>query len=1026
MGLSSSEQFIHQPRLVGGRVAHVAIRSAALSLSHMLIVDEEGQIFSCGSNGKLFGQTKQFKLTGALGLGSDVHSTWEPVQISKLEEFRIVDAFVEENMSAAITQSGALYVWGVNGNMQLTGKPPPYLNVITGEVDTTKPAPPDPPSVVEFPTKVIDALKLTLSSAPSHVSSVSLGLKKSFVVSVDGDVFEIGKSMTGPLATLASHFVTHVVQKRGSVVITSRNGVVLSFGSNGQGQLAVSHKRGKRQIVVPSLVRSLFDQRVESVALTDSSSIFVAHSGDVFVAGTNRHGVLGVGENDVSKVIQTTRRVSSLTSRRPRAIATGGRHTLLVGDDGVWVMGDNTFGQLGLGDDDDDIPIIISTPVSLSLSVQVTRVSASATTSVLISEDGQMFVMGSNEHGQLGLGHVGGDCVRSPIRIDSKPIKSCHVAKVALTATRTFVVARDGALFSCGLNVKGSLGLGPDFEGERNVGSFEQILSLNSRTIVNVAAGDVHAIAITGDGSAYSWGWMRGGRLGVAYVDDAHVVDESGNDEDVDVDVNVDVNVDDVIRMIHDRYIHTPVHVPLDGSVGAVDASCGGSIANAISHVVTETGSIWTFGMGSVQPKRSDDDDGVHFIRVVSGPIHSFGVTRSGSLYRWTHNNIDDKTLVSDDSLKGKHILDVSVGGTDEDECVMTLVATRPQPSLVRRYLTDSFESDRIANVLTPNEREEQNRLAQRAESGSHVSDRLENDRRAILGERAPRDSQKEKAPEVGEAGEAAVYAGYQDGDDIASVQSLDDYSDDDIGESQADRNLRTSMTLVKPVVFVSLTGPFDPMHLRRLFDDAGSRALDAPSLVDDDDDDNNNKKKRRRRRRRRKRKKILQGSMTDIFARARDIQPHPDGWCMLVFYDSVQQVRYVESVLDGTRVAPASKAHRETLSVRAIRGCVLCNTVMHSTWFDWRVANDLPCRRRHIVEELKDKDSHALHHSLFLCGGCAIRSAKRFGFVDLSLCNRTCTSEVTRIVRSLRMSGRQFTDRMFPPDETSTLSEWR
>ena len=81
-------------------------------------------------------------------------------------------------------------------------------------------------------------------------------------------------------------------------------------------------------------------------------------------------------------------------------IAAGGNHTLFTKSDGsLWVMGDNSYGQLGLG----PMPAMTNVPHQI-VSNGVLLLSAGYQHSLFKRSDGSLWGMGDNSYGQLGLG----------------------------------------------------------------------------------------------------------------------------------------------------------------------------------------------------------------------------------------------------------------------------------------------------------------------------------------------------------------------------------------------------------------------------------------------------------------------------------------------------------------------------------------------------------------------------------------------------------------------------------------------
>jgi len=73
-----------------------------------------------------------------------------------------------------------------------------------------------------------------------------------------------------------------------------------------------------------------------------------------------------------------------------------------------------------------------------------------------------------------------------------------------------FAISEKGEVYGWGLNSFGQLGLGHD----KNVDSPQLIPALTKLDIVEMAAGSFHSLALSRDGSVYSFGQGRDGQLG--------------------------------------------------------------------------------------------------------------------------------------------------------------------------------------------------------------------------------------------------------------------------------------------------------------------------------------------------------------------------------------------------------------------------------------------------------------------------------------------------------------------------------
>lgn len=124
----------------------------------------------------------------------------------------------------------------------------------------------------------------------------------------------------------------------------------------------------------------------------------------VFVWGCGRSGRLGTGgtANELTprQLVGTGADTSPLSFAR---VACGARHSMGIGLDGsLWCWGENTCGQLGLGDFRDRLqPECVRYLWDQGLRVR--SCDGGQCHTLLSDVDGRAFAMGSNESGALGL-----------------------------------------------------------------------------------------------------------------------------------------------------------------------------------------------------------------------------------------------------------------------------------------------------------------------------------------------------------------------------------------------------------------------------------------------------------------------------------------------------------------------------------------------------------------------------------------------------------------------------------------------
>lgn len=129
--------------------------------------------------------------------------------------------------------------------------------------------------------------------------------------------------------------------------------------------------------------------------------------------------------------------------------------------------------------------------------------------SVLVTENGKLYVFGSNMYGQLGIGSE--NVISTP-----RYVKALRSEKVKLTAcgrNHTLICTVQGKVYSSGWNSEGQLGLGDTTERA----SFHEIPFFNSQyKIKQLSAGSNTSAALTVDGKLFMWGENSEGQLGLA------------------------------------------------------------------------------------------------------------------------------------------------------------------------------------------------------------------------------------------------------------------------------------------------------------------------------------------------------------------------------------------------------------------------------------------------------------------------------------------------------------------------------
>ena len=121
-------------------------------------------------------------------------------------------------------------------------------------------------------------------------------------------------------------------------------------------------------------------------------------------------------------------------------------------DGTLWAWGDNSFGELGLGDTTER-----HSPTQVGSAHDWAAVCCLGHHSVALKKDGTLWAWGENSYGQLGLG----DTIdrHSPTQVGSSHDWAA-IAPGAADSYHTLALKQDGTLWAWGFNQFGQLGLG--------------------------------------------------------------------------------------------------------------------------------------------------------------------------------------------------------------------------------------------------------------------------------------------------------------------------------------------------------------------------------------------------------------------------------------------------------------------------------------------------------------------------------------------------------------------------------------
>ena len=180
----------------------------------------------------------------------------------------------------------------------------------------------------------------------------------------------------------------------------------------------------------------------------------------------------------------------------------------------LYGFGSNGAGQLGVGNREDLSKPEITLGINSSSRQHITQLAAGGNHTVILFEDGTIKATGNNDDGRCAISAVKQLTnfvdIEPPIGSDGSFLR---VRQIAATWSATVTLCEDGRLYVCGTGNSGELGLGLNTE---NAPSWQAIpaFPLEGSSVLSIAASMAHAVAVLSNGDVYGWGKGRKGQLG--------------------------------------------------------------------------------------------------------------------------------------------------------------------------------------------------------------------------------------------------------------------------------------------------------------------------------------------------------------------------------------------------------------------------------------------------------------------------------------------------------------------------------
>ncbi|WP_339316120.1 stalk domain-containing protein [Paenibacillus sp. FSL R10-2734] len=306
----------------------------------------------------------------------------------------------------------------------------------------------------------------------------------------------------------------------------------------------------------------------------------------------------------------------------------GDRSAYAITADGTaWAWGGG-YGSIGNG-----ATTPAYTPVKMHID-HVKQVSGGYRHNLILKEDGTVWAVGGNEHGQLGTGTQSLTVLVEPVQVKGLT----EVISVSAGGTHSLALRKDGTVWAWGGNEQGELG---DNSGKNGLTPV-QVKGLPS--ILSIAAGSNNSVALGNGGEVWVWGSSKSIGIKKDMVLKPTLIEGSGEYRAVDIDgqYGVALRWDGTVWLwsnytdMNQGEALKPIQIP-----GLTDV-----VSMTTDSAVKADGTVWQWSIGDKNKINVTQTSGIqNAVSITSGNRNHYVLLKDGHVLAWGTNEFGQTGL---------------------------------------------------------------------------------------------------------------------------------------------------------------------------------------------------------------------------------------------------------------------------------------------------------------------------------------------------------------------------------------------